>query len=82
MEIVDDLIGIFKTNTKVFCKDTTERLTKDWTEGSYLILRIKPMVPRARSLIDIDYNYNTRKVLSFIVTDNRGITQSGPTYLS
>ena len=40
------------------------------------------MVPRARSLIDIDYNYNTRKVLSFIVTDNRGITQSGPTYLS
>ena len=46
------------------------------------MLSIKHMVPRARSLIAIRYNYNARKVLSFIVTYNTGITQAGPTCLS
>ena len=45
------------------------------------MLRIKPMVPRAWSLIAIGYNYNAQKVLYFIVTDNTGITQAGPNYL-
>ena len=71
-----------KTNTKVFCKETIEKLTKDWTEGSYLVLRIKPMVPGGRPLIAIGYKYNARKVLSFIVTDNAGITKTGIPYLS
>ena len=39
MEVGSNLIGIFKTNTKVFYKDTTENLTKYWTRGSYLVLR-------------------------------------------
>ena len=73
---------MFKTNTKVFCKEATEKLTKDLTGGSNLMLRIKPIVPRGRLIIVIGYKYNVCKVLSFIVTDNTGITQAGLTYLS
>ena len=41
------------------------------------------MVPGDRPLIDIGYNYNAQKVLSFIVTDNAGSTKTGiPYYLS
>ena len=86
MEFVADLIDIVKidivkTNTEVFCKETTEQLKKYWTGGSYLILKIKPMVPRFRSIIDIGCKYNVRKVLSFLVTDNTGITQAVLAYL-
>ena len=71
-----------KTNTKGFCKETIENLTKDWPGGSYLVLRSKPMVPGGRPLIDMGYKYNTRKVLTFIVTDNAGSTNTGIPYLS
>ena len=71
-----------KTNTKGFCKETIEKLTKDWPGGSYLVLRSKPMVPGDRPLIDIGYKYNARKVLSFIVKDNTGSTQTGIPYSS
>ena len=40
------------------------------------------MVPKRRPLIAIGYTYNVRKVLSFIITENPGSTQAGPTYLS
>ena len=40
------------------------------------------MVPGDRPLIAIGYNYNTQKIISFIVTDNIGITKEGLTYLS
>ena len=76
MELVVELIGMVKTNTKGFCKDTIEKLTKDWHGGSYLVLRSKPMVPGGRPLIAIGYKYNARKVLSFIVTDNTGSTKT------
>ena len=48
MEVWENLIGMVKTNTKGFCKDTIENNTKDWTGGSYLVLRNKHMVPRGR----------------------------------
>ena len=70
------------TNTKGLYKDTIEKLTKDWPGGSYLVSRSKPMVPGDRQLIAIGYKYNARKVLSFIVTENAGITKTGITYLS
>ena len=73
------MIGMVKTNKKVFCNETIENLTKYRTGGSYLVLRSKPMV---RPLIDIGYKYNTRKVLSFIVTEDSGSTKAGITYLS
>ena len=77
MELVAELIGMVKTNTKGFCKETIEKLTKYWPGGcSYLVLRSKHMVPRDRPLIAIGYKYNMRKVLSFIVTDNAGSTKT------
>ena len=47
-----------KTNTKVFCKDTIENLTKNWPVGSYIVFRSNPMVPGDRPLISIGYKYN------------------------
>ena len=61
------IIGIIKTNRKLLCKDNIENLTKDFTGGSYLVLRSNPMVSGGRPLIDIGYNYNTWKFSSFIV---------------
>ena len=77
-----DLIGMVKINTKGFCKETIEKLTKDRIGDSYLMLRSKPIFSGVMSLISIDYKYNARKFLSFIVTDNAGITQLGIPYLS
>ena len=71
-----------KINTKGFCKEKIEKLTKDWPGGSYLVLRSKPMVPGGRPLIAVGYKYNVRKFLSFIVTNNVGITKTGIPYLS
>ena len=48
-----DLIGTVKTKTKGFCKATIEGSTKYWPGGSYIVSRIKPMVPWERPLIDI-----------------------------
>ena len=76
MELGVELIGMVKTNTKGFCKDTIEKLTKNWPGGSYLVLRSKPMVPGGRPLIAIGYKYNMGKVLSFIATDNAGSTKT------
>ena len=82
MKIGAELIGMVKTNTKGFCKDTIEKLTKKWPGGSYLVLRSKPMVPGGRLLIAIGYKYNVRKVLSIIVTDNTGRKKTVIPYLS
>ena len=82
MEIGAELIGMVNTNTKGFCKETIEKLTKDWPGGSYLVLRSKHMVPGDRPLIAIGYKYNARKVLSFILTYNTGSTKTGIPYLS
>ena len=72
MELGAELIGMVKTNTKGFYKETIEKLTKDWPGGSYLVLRSKHLVPGGRPLVAIGYKYNARKVLSFIVTDSTG----------
>ena len=40
------------------------------------------MVPKDRPLIDIGYNYNAQKFISFIVTDNAGSTKTDIPYLS
>ena len=82
MEMGAELIGMVKTNTKGFCKETIEKLTKDCPGGSYLVLRVNAMVPGDRPLIAIGYKYNVRKVLSFIVTYNTGSTKTGIPYLS
>ena len=53
MELVAELIGMVKTNTKGLCKETIEKLTKYWPGGSYLMLRSNPMVPGDRPLVAI-----------------------------
>ena len=55
MELGVELIGMVKTITKRFCKETIENLTKDLHGGSYLLLRSKPMVPGYRPIIAIGY---------------------------
>ena len=82
IEMGAELIGMVKTNTKGFSKETIEKLTKDWPGGSYLVLRSKPMVPGDKPLIAIGYKYNARKVVHFIVTDNARSTKTGIHYLS
>ena len=82
MELGAELIGMVKTNTKGICKETIEKLTKDWPGGSYLVLKSKHMVSRGPPLIAIGYKYNARKVISFIVTYNTGSTNTGIPYLS
>ena len=82
IEVCTKFIGMVKKNTKGFCKETIENITKDWPGGSYLVLRINPMVPRDKPLISIGCKYNTRKVLSFIDIENTGITKTGIPYLS
>ena len=47
-----------KTNNKGYRKKTIDNLKNDWTGGSYLVLSIKTMVPRGRSIIAIGYKYN------------------------
>ena len=82
MEVSAELIGMVKTNTRGFCKETIQKLTKDWPGGSYLLLRSKHMVPGDRPLIYIGYKYNAQKVLSFVFTDNAWSTKTGIPCLS
>ena len=77
-----EMIGIVKTNTKGFCKETIENLTKDCTGGSYHVLRSNSVVPEGGPLIAIGYKYNMRKVIYFIVIEVAGNTKSGLPYLS
>ena len=49
------LIGMVKTNTKGFFKATIEGLTKDWPDGSYIVLRSKFMVPGEMPILGISY---------------------------
>ena len=40
------------------------------------------MITRNRTIIDIGYKYNARKVISFIATEDTVITKADTTYLS
>ena len=55
---------------------------KDWTGGYYLVFKINPMVPGDRLLVANGYKYNDWKVLSFIETEEVGITKTTIPYLS
>ena len=82
MDVGADMLGIIKTNIKRFCKDTIENLKKDLPSGSYLVLNIKSVIPRDRTVISIGYKYTKWKVLYFIATGNAGITKDSIHYLS
>ena len=48
-------LGLDRKSVVGFCKETIEKLTKNWPGGSYLVLRSKPMVPGGRPLIATGY---------------------------
>ena len=76
------MIGMIKTNTEGFGKETIDNITKDWTGGSYHVLRSKSVVSGGKPLIPIGYKYNGRRVFSFIVIEVTGNIKSGTPYLS
>ena len=80
MDVGVDMIDIVKTNTKGSCNETIENMTNNCLGGSYLVLNIKPMMTGDRVLIYIGYKYITWKILSFIVTEDSGITKAGIPY--
>ena len=66
MDVGFGIIGVVKTNTKLLCKDSIEKITKYWPGGSYLVLKIIYMVPGNIPIIDIGYKYNAQKVLYLV----------------
>ena len=76
------IIGMVKTNTKIFCKETIEKLIKDCPGGSYLVLRSKHVVLRGRLIIAIGYKYTARRVIYFIVIADAWSTKAEIPYLS
>ena len=63
MDVGADMIGMVKTNIKVFFKENFDIMTDNWPGGSYLVLRSKPMVPVFRLIIAILYKYNMWNVM-------------------
>ena len=73
--------GPVKKIHKGFCLSTLEKLMKDCPEGSYLVMKSTPRVPGEIPLLYIGYNYNSRKVLGFIATEESGSTKPVDPYL-
>ena len=46
------------------------------------MFKSNPMVPGGTPQLNISYEYNSQKVLSFITTEEAGSTESGIPYLS
>ena len=74
--------GLVKMIHKGFCLSTLEKLIKDWTGGSYLVMKSTPTAHVGRPLLDVGYRYNSRKVLGYIATEGAGSTEPGDPYLS
>ena len=53
MDVGVDRVGMVKTNTKGFCKETIGNPKKDWPGGSHLVLKRKSTVTGDRPLIAI-----------------------------
>ena len=74
--------GTEKTSHKIVFLATFEKLMKYWSGGSYFVMNSNPRVPSGIPLLDIGYNYNSRKVLGFIATEGYGSTEPGDLHLS
>ena len=81
MGVDAEIIRMVKTNKKGLCKNTIDNMTKDCSGSYCLVLKIKLTVTSDRPLIFVGYKYNIRNFLSFVATDNAGITTSGIPYL-
>ena len=67
-----------KTSNKFFLT-TLEKLMKYWLGGYYLVLKCTLRFPVEIPLLDIRYEYNSRKVTA---TEGDGSTEPGDPYLS
>ena len=66
----------------IFCAESTEKLTNDWSEISCLVFNSNPMVLGDSLIFSIGYNYNPQKVILLIATEGAGTTKSVILYLS
>ena len=74
--------GLAKISHKGFCLTKVNQLVKDWPGGSYLVLKSTTRVPGGRPLMEIGYNYNSRRFRVLIATEGSGSTEPGNPYLS
>ena len=72
-----DYCGPVKTTQKGSCLATLEKLMKDWSGGSYLVMKSTPIFPGGITLLAIGYKYNYWKVLGFIANEGDGSTEPG-----
>ena len=56
-------------------------MTSYWLGYYYLVLKRKYTVPGDTTLIDIGYRFNAKTVISFISTEDSGVTKAGINYL-
>ena len=77
-----DYCGPVNTTHIGFLLDTLEKFMKDWTLGSYLVMKITPRVTSGIPRMIIGYKYNSRKVLGFVATEVGISTETGDTCLS
>ena len=75
-------ISMFQTSTKGFIKCAIYKLENYWPEGSYFMLKSKPVVPGGGFILSIGYEYIYGKFLYFIATEREGRKKYGIPYLS
>ena len=57
-------------------------MIKDWPGGSYMVFKSKTIVTGDTLLVDIEYKYNSWKVIYIITTEVSYITTPGIPYSS
>ena len=67
---------------KLFCLATFKNLMEELLGGSYLVMKITPIVTGDRPFMANLYKYNYWKVLVFIATDGSESTDTDDPYLS
>ena len=68
MDVGAYIICIVKTNKKLFCNDTADKIKNDWPEGYYLVSKKKYTMNGDRLIIDTGCKYNYQKVIYLIAT--------------
>ena len=71
-----EIIASVKSNSGWFPRKQIESKMKDWPGGSYLVLECKTP-ENGVDLVAIGYKYNSRRVLTFVMTKDAGSTAPG-----
>jgi Transposase IS4 len=65
-----EYIGIIKTNHAGFPKKDIENIMETWPSGTNIVFHCKS--PNGPTLRAIGYKYNSKRILSFVMTDSAG----------